>query len=218
MQVMTWLALTRYLVANWQPFLVASTVGIASGALLPTWFLSKDWIGHSVAYQSPAVYIGLISLTVAVLVSGWRRTVDFWSRYRRTLALDQPPIQQIDLAATGIFTAIVTGFFVLLMSVVRLTVSNSSYFGFLALLFLFFIWLLSSWVRSYKTTPAKDSPTNLIRHHGDYTDDPITSDEEDILGRVPFVDRLLAQILKLPSPSSFVFGLYGSWEKEKPQS
>ncbi len=141
--------------------------------------------------------------------------MEFWPRYRRTLELRQPPIQHIDLVATGVFTGILSGFSIVKLSPTQFIVSNPAYFSFLTSLSLFFLWLLGSWVRSYKSIPQNDSRPSPGRHNGDYSDDPITSDEDDILGRVPFVDRLLGQILKLPSPSSFVFGLYGSWGEGK---
>ena len=48
-----------------------------------------------------------------------------------------------------------------------------------------------------------------------YSDEPISSDKDDILGRVDFVDGLYRQIEALPFPDSFVIGLYAGWGEGK---
>ena len=121
----------------------------------------------------------------------------------------------MDLLASGIFMAISTSFLVVKISPIFLTISNIVYFSFLASLFLFFLWLLISWVQSFKKHTDKETSATTLKHDRDYTDDPIGRDEEDLLGRIPFVERLADQILKLPTPSSFVFSLYGSWGEGK---
>jgi KAP family P-loop domain len=52
-------------------------------------------------------------------------------------------------------------------------------------------------------------------HGSDLSDKPITDEGQDLLGRRPFVDKLYEQIIQLPTPRSFVFGLYGGWGEGK---
>jgi hypothetical protein len=40
-------------------------------------------------------------------------------------------------------------------------------------------------------------------------------DAQDLLGRTTFVDKLYEQIVRLPSPHSFVFGLHAGWGEGK---
>lgn len=212
---MTLLSLVHYLGANWRAFVSVSGLGVALGAFLTPWILGKALVRDSLVSQSPTFYLGIIALTVAALVSAWPRTVEFWRRYRRTQALDHPPIQHADLIASGIFACIITGFIIIQTNPNRPDISNPAYITVVFSLFLFFLWLISSWAWSHKQSTDSDLPIPVGRHDGDYADDPITTDDQDLLGRVPFVDRLLGQILNLPSPNSFVFGLYGSWGEGK---
>ncbi|MBI3001622.1 MAG: hypothetical protein HYY46_24675 [Deltaproteobacteria bacterium] len=76
-------------------------------------------------------------------------------------------------------------------------------------------WALTSWLWSHRPQSSAEIPVRALYRKGDYPDDPITRDDEDLLGRVVFVDRLFEQVLSVPSPQSFVFGLYGGWGEGK---
>jgi len=215
MRQMTWLALLNYIAANWRPFIVVATLTVAGGALVPLWLLSKDAIRNILVSQSQVVYFSVVPLTISVLVLAWPRAAAFWPRYRRTLALDRPPVQHIDLIATGILAGLLTAISLVRLGFFEFSVSTPVRFSVLAATLLFLFWCFGSMFWSPKAIPTKGSSRDRRQHEGDYNDDPILHDEDDLFGRIVFVDRLLEQIIKLPSPNSFVFGLYGSWGEGK---
>lgn len=205
----------RYLGRNWLLFLAASSFGVAFGVFVTTWILVNDWVRAFLASESATALFGVIALTISILVFSAPQAIEFWRRYHRTQLLDNPPVQHADLLASGLFVALVTGLVVIHISRSQPTISSAVYSCILALLTVFFLWLLSSWVWSHRETASIDVQRNPSGTDGDYSDDPITRDQEDLLGRVPFVDRLEQQILQLPHPRSFVFALYGNWGEGK---
>lgn len=215
MQGMTWLSLGRYLKEQWRGLASSLAFGSASGAFATSWFLGQNWVRDLLASQGLTIPFGVVLLTIAILVPTWPRAVDLWRRYRRTQALEHPPIQHADLIATGIFTGVFTAIAVINTDPNQPTMSGGIHISLLCSLFLIFLWISSSWLQSHRQQPSAHSPVSIVRHDRDYADDPITSDDQDLLGRAPFVDRLLSQIVSLPSPNSFVFGLHGSWGEGK---
>ncbi len=86
------------------------------------------------------------------------------------------------------------------------------YLGFLLQLGIYSFSLVWSYL---KTTVENTKQKTIPNIEEDIPDDPITTDNEDVLGRKPFIDDFYRQITGLKFKSSFVFGLQGEWGEGK---
>lgn len=155
------------------------------------------------------ILVGLVLLEIVFLAAFWTPATEFWRRYRRTYTLNEPPLMFSDVVAvfsgsTGIFF-----FFVADVQLKPLPHPIGIIPG------IFIIWVTASLLNSRRSERAKPRSADLRQTSGDYPDDPIANDEEDLLGRVPFVEGLYQQMLNLPFQNSFVFGLHGKWGEGK---
>lgn len=208
---MTWVSLKRYLREHWRGFVSSSAFGASTGTFLTPWILRQNWARSALESHNPRLPYAVLLLTAALLVPTWPGAVKLWRRYCRTQALELPPLQHADLIATGTLTAILAAIVVIYTDPTRPTNSEAANIAVLGSLFLLSLWTVGSLLWSRRPEIFLDVEVEVRQHEGDYADDPITSDDQDLLGRIPFVDRLLNQILSLPSPNSFVFGLHGTW-------
>lgn len=150
-------------------------------------------------------FIGATSLILLLLILSRKKTQNIIDRFRNNLKLERPPFAYTDY----IFWFIITVIFILSPHII----------GFLPRMGLF-MWLdfllILGWILSINVGKAEDKDKNSINIQTQwFSDEPIKSSPEDILGREKFVDNLYEAILGIPFPDSFVFGLHRSWGEGK---
>lgn len=214
---MFWRSLRNYLRDHWLTFTVAFSTGTGLALIAPDLILEKLQTPRVKFYHNPLALYGLLLLITSVLLLTWPRIARFWSRYRRTQSLTRPPLQLIDVFVVGAFS------FTLVSWAVVKTYSTVPQLSYGIKVFLsevggvIFLWFLSSWLWGiYREKVVEDiRPVISGQEIGQYSDDPITHESQDLLGRIDFVDGLYRQIASLPAPHSFVFGLFGAWGEGK---
>jgi len=159
---------------------------------------------------SKEIFIGITALVLTFLVYSWGEAVALWERYKNTIKLEPRPFVYLD----GIFLFIAFSILlILLFQRKALPVLSLDFKVFLSSnSILIVIWFLSSYF--WRTRTAKE---NIAQRDIDdaLSDEPIQFEHQDLLNRNKFVEDFYEEIISLPFPDSFVFGLYGSWGEGK---
>ena len=115
----------------------------------------------------------------------------------------------------ALFCSLCLGYFLTMWLLFRLGANeipmSSEVFHFLlasftmvAMVFLLAFFFVSS-------PPVSSLAVPVTQRFASVSDEPLTADAEDELGRIPFVDSLADSIRSLPFPEPFVFGLFARW-------
>jgi len=154
-----------------------------------------------------------IAVTALVLFSAmysWRWMRNLWEKYKNTWVLEAPRIVYPD------YTLLFIVFSILLTALFQTESIPSLSAGFKAFasinLMILLGWFLSSYFIGKKKRES-DNVEDFDIHS--LSDEPISSDKQDLLGRGKFIEDLYKEITTLPFSDSFVFGLYGSWGEGK---
>lgn len=216
---MRWGRFFGYLTENWRPFAVAVAAGIAlatgTGAYLGD--LAESLQPYATRPKIVAFGRAFLALLIALLLIVTPRAADYWQRYWRTHRLERPPAQYVDLVLAALGSFVVT-YYVQYGATLKLPDVPSElqalaaqYAGVLVL------WLFVCFaVADFPFPEGSGGKSRKAGKDGIYDDEPIQAEGENRLtGRIEFVEDLEKQIVRLPFPDSFVFGLNGSWGEGK---
>jgi hypothetical protein len=149
-----------------------------------------------------------------LLLFSTERFFEFLRRYRRSAAIPLPRPQRADLIAV-FMTAALLSFLIARSGLVDLSqMSAASKLALACSGALAGLWVVVLTVLS-RIGQGQSQVAVPLETHKPYSDEPITTDAEDLLGRIEFVEGLYREIATLPFPDSFVFGLYGGWGEGK---
>jgi KAP-like P-loop domain-containing protein len=171
--------------------------------------------------QRSYLQFSILLLFVWTLVITWSTMVNYWRRYLRTSRMSDRATVTIDLIAL----AIVTGGLIfnrspsnyVLPVLLPDLLTRAFYLG---LLFYF----AATFIRGRFLYRSDETPssTEIARPRISnaqtvvaYSDEPISRDADDLLGRTNIVDQLYRQVVMLPGADSFVFGLSAGWGEGK---
>lgn len=200
-------------------FAAVSSLGVAIGVVSPVVVSALKLAEKWPSLNAPLVLIFVLTTGIAFTLQSFPWAVAFWRRYRATQALQQPPLQGLDLVALG---------FALFLGVLAFTLwpeavtfwhgrTWSERWLLLAIVGVPSTWAVASCLGSLRQVShareAKESSPSQAS--GDLIDDPINDDSQDALGRIPFVETLYQQVVRVPSPKAFAFGLNGTWGEGK---
>lgn len=207
----------NYVRRHWRAFLIAATAGVASSVMGVPWLLARAPFRALLNALDPLPSVGVgAGLAVGLLVT-WSFAARYLRRYRRTHSLQSPPLQLADFLAAAIIAAlgaILSLSQTAIFSTVELSPAGRAFLLLAAIEFS--LWLGTAyWVPCRRARPRIAAPAALPAPQRDYSDEPIISDDQDLLGRVQFADQLTREILTLPGPDPFVFGLLGGWGEGK---
>ncbi|MCL4457841.1 MAG: KAP family NTPase [Nitrospirae bacterium] len=158
--------------------------------------------------KEPFIAITAFVLFSAIYSWGWTRNL--WEKYKNTWRLQPLQIVYPD------YIFLFSGFSVLLIALFQnasIPSLSATFKSFASInLMIFLGWFLSSYFIGKKKDKS-DNVENVDIHS--LSDEPISSDKQDLLGREKFIEDLYKEITNLPFSDSFVFGLYGSWGEGK---
>src|SRR2546428_1227329 len=135
-----------------------------------------------------------------------------WGRYKKNYSLQNVPFAYPDKIALTLIVASLGAYFHsdLLLQNVSVSLGGKTWLQITLTtfaVFAVFIYLKSR--RVLKDKSVADEKRGFL------TDEPIETEEEDLLGRLPFVEDLFQQINHYTLRDSFVFALYGEWGEGK---
>lgn len=158
--------------------------------------------------KEPFIAITAFVLFCAIYSWGWARSL--WEKYKNTWGLETPQIVYPDYISLFIF------FSILLIALFQTESVPSLSVGFKVFASINLMVLLGWFLSSYfigKNKKKNDDAEDIDIHS--LSDEPISLDKQDLLGRGKFIEDLYREITNLPFSDSFVFGLYGSWGEGK---
>jgi len=207
--------LIQYSKEHWENILFSGSGGVVLTLLFARWLFARTWIRGFLATEDMIVLAGIFVGFALILISIFFRVVDFWDRYRRTYTMLQPPFLVPDLVATGLASAALTIYLLRNRFFYQVHLSEEIKFFLLSFGLLLALWLICS----YKWPLRRDSKSavNILPRiaGGDYSDEAIIDESQDMLSRREFVDRLYEQIKELSLHDSFVFALNAGWGEGK---
>ncbi len=154
--------------------------------------------------QCPIEFRMALALVLAFLVVfSWRNILALVKKYLRTCGLEKSPFTWIDTLV--VFLAFSTSAFLFFTDSIGLPMSIA-----LVAIACAFVWSLRIFIASRFFPPVEVEKTGYS-----LSDEPIEDEQEDILERGQFVERVFKEVQVLPQQDSFVFGLYGSWGEGK---
>jgi hypothetical protein len=195
-------------------FICSTLLGVVvTLSILPRflrWPLVHNVLARADWYDAVAFVLGVVVL----LFFSSPRFFEYLRRYRRSAAIPLTRPQQADLVAVFTTAALLT-FLIARPGLADLSqMSAASKMALACAGGLAGLWIVLLTVLS--RIGQGQSPIAVPREtYRPYSDEPINTDAEDLLGRVEFVEGLYREIATLPFPDSFVFGLYGGWGEGK---
>ena len=201
----------RHVQNNWRWFFVSAAIGVLIPVSPTLSILTRLNAFLSSLQRQTMIFADAVLLIALVLLC--RSLVDHWRRFRRTIPLHQMPVQNAELIAS-----VVVFFLPSLLAVdfytgssLPTTVRPELYPALFVLeLFPAVTFLLSRFGVADVIVPLeKTAGVNV------YSDEPVTSEDQDLLDRGPFVYGLYQEIVNLTTNDSFVFSLMGRWGEGK---
>lgn len=157
--------------------------------------------------ESKGYMIGLTSIILVVLSLNWRKSQEFWNRYKNVYKNRRFPFLFVDSVALILFFSTTLSLFVTNIRTIQM---SKSVIAFLTTnIGIVFAWLLTSYY--WKTNKHED----VLSNSDFLVDRPINNFNDDRLGRSDFCDGLYKEISNISFPESFIFGLYGKWGEGK---
>ena len=163
--------------------------------------LNMSLISRLISSENKTLLLGVTAGTIILLLYSWESANDLWRRYRNTYSLEKFKLILPDhLVFFFIFCAVLNG-----LGNISLNMSSTfrAYIEVNCIIVL--VWIISSYLYQRKIGQTQSASFDPL------SDEPIDSDDKDLLGRVKFVDGLFNEIENFPSKDSFLFGLYGNW-------
>jgi predicted KAP-like P-loop ATPase len=186
-------------------------LGGATGTYLPLASLPAKlslWLRWVASYPYP-LHLPLIALLFLICLERASRVV---KRYRNNLASGQSPFTAIEASLGFVFglvfalalsRSLTDCWASLILQARAVTLTWAAAFVLFVLTA-----VLKARPKSAESPPQQADATRM-------TDAPIATDEEDTLGRVPFVNDFHREIKKFPFDEPVVFGLNGQWGSGK---
>lgn len=196
---------------HWRQLAASAIVGLGI-AVVGTWIPCSSAIQGLLRDRSYLRVGALLLLVVLLLLVSAGRAAHYFNRYRRTMSLQHPPLLNIHRIA-------VAGFVYFLVLVVFVYNGVAHFPETSQQIRVFFVLSLAagtvSLLRVARSRGVSQGhtgtfPSSEVVESSRLThDDPIVDDSQDLLGRVPFVERLGERVAGLPFSNPFVLGLYG---------
>ncbi len=172
------------------------------------------WLPVSHLSGQSRVWRWLIFAFGLILVSP--HVLDIFRRLSRTAHIQRRPLLYIDVIVIIIASFGVTiAMHVCSHTIAIPVISHAMSVFLLAIAATLAVWPIVLFVCSRRQEAPEVSDISPIEGVSDYSDEPIQDDSQDLLGRMIFVNRRYEQILRLPFPESFVFGLHAGWGEGK---
>lgn len=155
-------------------------------------------------------FIAITALVVFSAIYSWGWARNLWDKYKNTWGLKTPQIVYPDYISLFIVFSILLITLFQTESILSLSAEFKTFAS--VNLMILLGWLLSSYfIRKHngENVDAEDIDIHTL------SDEPISSDKQDLLKRWEFVEALYKEITSLPFIDSFVFGLHGGWGEGK---
>jgi hypothetical protein len=206
-------SLIRYLAEHWITLLVTSSLSL--GIVHTAYSVAGESVTTIVRTHGGKVGFGTLTVGAAVGLLAWRRAISFFRRYRRTYHLSPPPLIYTDVGAVLVATSLITLWLLILgyrlpdatWAIAHPFLTSAGLGG--------IAWLAAGLVWSLRSASENLSAPSNRMSGLDFSDEPIWDEGQDALRRTPFVQALYEQIVHLPFPDAFVFGLTGAWGEGK---
>ena len=199
-------SIARYVSNNW----VWIVLCVAIGGLL-VWLtktLGVPFFGESFSNIVFPPFLLSLAIIYAILIALYQKTVSLFLRYRNSYFLLEPHFLAIDCFVITLLPAIV--YFV--YSHTPITIHSTTLVASFAVFLI--VTYFNAVIRSIKSsphiTPNGDTPSSTL-----FSDEPISRDEDDLVGRKRFAEALKEHIYNLSFVNSFVIALYGRWGEGK---
>jgi len=199
----------NYIQTNWTNLLLSLTIGIFLFWLFDLLQeVIPEWANKIVLYRPPLFYFLIFEWLLLIIVLKWM--ISLWYRYRNTYFLKKPTFSWVDVILTSTSLPIYR-------LVQDFSLLSSSYFIAIAGSLGVFI------IATYIFAMISVIKTNLKENKKGFTDnqkvlladDPITEEDQDLIGRRKFVNALKENIYNISFEKSFVMALYGCWGEGK---
>lgn len=195
-----------YVSNNW----VWIVLCVAIGGLL-VWLTKTLGVPLFGEYLSDVVFPPLLlslAIIYAILIALYQKTVSLFLRYRNSYFLSEPHFLAIDCFVITLLPAIAYFAYSHPPITIHSTTLIASFAVFLIVTY------FNAVIRSIKSsayiTPNGNTPSSTL-----FADEPISRNEEDLVGRKRFAEALKEHIYNLSFVSSFVIALYGRWGEGK---
>jgi KAP family P-loop domain len=203
----------RYFVKHWYRLLIAALAGIAIPLMLAAPWKPFTLQLPSALFSAPAI-TSLALILVLGIVSTSEKLTDYWRRYLRTLCIPDPPAQPTLVISTAVLLS--GPIFYFFPPPFSLSFPNAKW---PVLALELGLWIAAPLLMAVIEPESKVLSNNAGRKKQelsrDYSDEPIATEEHDLLGRRDFAHRLADEIIELPGKDSFVFGLIARWGEGK---
>ncbi|MCH8040304.1 MAG: hypothetical protein IH977_08155 [Nitrospinae bacterium] len=212
-----WATLVRHFREYWRGFVAASVIGLGLPISLIYWKPRASWVEGFLNPSNTGILILVFVSALVLLIIYPRHLIgEFSRRYWNTASLERHPLHPVELIAVGSFWSFITMGALTIALLVRNQDQLIALPAFIDLLFLLgVIWIAVPLLwRSQADLSQTESSRSLLESGGN-SDLPISDDDQDELGRVPFVDGLYQQIINLSTQDPFVFSLDGTWGEGK---
>ena len=191
-------------------------VGQIIAFLLPSFF-SIQKVKDFLLIPSCRSILPFTTIFIIFFLLTYKPASNFWKRYKNNYKLENPPFTYAGNIAVLLFSCVLFGLIfrwrlwsdILLSSACLCILRISGVFG--------IVWVFCTCKGLFIPEEKEDEKGKLKTEESTviFSDEAITHENEDILGRAPFVDDLYRQIVNLPFSDSFVIGLYGGWGEGK---
>lgn len=197
-----------YFSKNWVRFVLSLAISVllvwlvkVLDGLIPT----EEYLSRIIL---PPFWIWVV-VTYALLIASYQKAVSLFLRYRNSYFLSEPHFLAVDFFVLSLLPALAYFVYLHLDIAVQSAILIISVVLFLAAEYLHAI------VRSIKTTVFANAHGEQQATSTLFSDEPISRDEEDLVGRKRFAGALKEHIYNLSFINSFVIALYGRWGEGK---
>lgn len=214
--------LLKYIRKNKISFFINVLLGELFTLTIVRYLLNKALIQRALAIETIGSFLPFISIPLILFIISYKPLVRLWMTYRRNYSFSEIPLSLVDNNIVFFFSVFIFSLFFRRDILKDIYISFSFVKCFWGLIIFLLIWFFFTYynlgekIKSlFSITPKKEKRKRKKRRLLELVDEPITDEDDDILGRKPFVADLYEQIRNLYSKGSFVFGLYGKWGEGK---
>ncbi|HBP90326.1 MAG TPA: P-loop NTPase fold protein [Nitrospirales bacterium] len=204
--------LWQILVMNWRTVACNILLGLYTGFWVVPTFLPDNTNLFANPEWGPLLVLFLVTPGI-LLASVYKQALTLWVRYLKNYRLEQAPFTYIDGAVLFILVACIGIYFSWGQVGPHIHFSPSGELLLVTLGLSLAIFCGKIYWNGRTLVGEQASKNSTAPEY--YIDEPITTEEEDLLNRKQFVEDLCNQIVNYPLPESFVFGLYGRWGEGK---
>lgn len=203
----------QILLMNWRKVISIILLGLYAGFWAVPTLLSKDSALSFKPEWHPVLFLLLLTLGF-LLTAIYRSILKLWVRYLKNYSLREVPFTFIDGIALFCLVTGVAIYFSWGISGQQLIISPLGEGLLIVVGGFFLIFCVAIYLKGRTLATAFNTQSPRVQNVY-FIDEPITTEEEDLLNRKQFVEDLCSQIVAYPLPESFVFGLYGKWGEGK---